>query len=103
MIMQTNAFDVFLLQYAVPVSAMLTFVFAFNLAIIKWLSGKFKFYEDLARSIEKNAFKMMDKHESEDQKRHDEAMLRFEKINIALARLGAFNGLLNKGTQDSNG
>lgn len=58
-----------------------------------WLSGKFKEAEDRANNIGKNCNQLMSAHENKDQERHVEFLNRFERISIALAKLGAeFNG-----------
>ncbi len=50
-----------------------------------WLSGRF-------RCIERAQSAALDKHETEDERRHVENLKRFEKIAVALANLGHRNG-----------
>jgi hypothetical protein len=50
-----------------------------------WLSGRF-------RNIERTQAAVLYAHENEDQKRHEENLLRFSDIKEALARLGYRNG-----------
>lgn len=65
----------------------------------KWLISSFKELRlsvavnaDLARRVETNTAVALDRHEDMDQKRHEENLYRFEKISVALARLGSTNG-----------
>ena len=51
-----------------------------------WLSGRF-------RKTEERLDKKLDDHEDQDARRHEENLSRFEKIHIALARMG--NGSLD--------
>lgn len=88
--------DSVFLQYAVPVSAIITLFLSVNILFMRWLSNKFRYYEDLAHAIERSAYTAMEKHEANDQARHEENLHRFEKISVALARLGSSNGTYNK-------
>lgn len=65
----------------------------------KWLLGSFKRLETqvanastTAAQVEINTRILLDKHEGMDQARHEENLYRFEKIAVALARLGSTNG-----------
>ena len=51
-----------------------------------WLSGRF-------RAIEVAYKDSLDAHEVKDQSRHEENLDRFNKINIALTRMGYKNGI----------
>lgn len=65
------------------------------MAFSRWLAHKFKFVEDLAREFEKSTTVLLDRHEAQDQARHEENLHRFERISVALARLGSTNGTHN--------
>jgi hypothetical protein len=85
------------------VGAVITGLFTINVIFFKWLMGSFA---DVKLGIERNGLntakvqegmsKMLDIHEAKDQTRHEENLYRFEKISVALARLGSTNG--TKGT-----
>lgn len=85
-------FQEFITLYAGPLAALAGIFFTVNLYLMKWLSNKFKYYECMIQRIEKSAYIQMDNHESKDQARHEEALYRFEKISVALAKLGSTNG-----------
>jgi len=85
-------FDQFLISYAVPICSILTLFLAVNLGFVKWLTGKFKYYETLVKNIEATAYRLLEKHEENDQRRFEETLYRFEKVSVALAKLGAENG-----------
>ena len=61
-----------------------------------WLSGKFRNVEtrtdDRVQRLADQQKSAMDAHEIKDQLRHDQNLLRFEKISVSLARLGSDNG-----------
>lgn len=56
-----------------------------------WLSSKFRCMEEVGRTIERNTQDILIEHENKDQQRHIENLKRFEKISVALARIGASN------------
>lgn len=85
-------FQDFIANYAGQLSTLAALFLTINLALMHWLSNRFKYYEDMIKTIEKSAFIQMKEHEESDQKRHEEALYRFEKISVALARLGSSNG-----------
>lgn len=65
----------------------------------KWLISSFKKLEQAiadngttANQIQASLIKMVDDHETKDQTRHEENLYRFERISVALARLGSDNG-----------
>lgn len=69
----------------------------------KWLLGSFKRLENSVKEIaisahvvEDNTKRMLENHEVKDQTRHEENLYRFEKISVALARLGSSNGTYGK-------
>lgn len=74
------------------VGSVITGLISVNIAVIKWLVGKFAKVSDKldAQSLAFN--KQVDDHEVKDQVRHEENLYRFEKISVALARLGSENG-----------
>ena len=51
--------------------------------IFSWLRSNFE-----------NIHKWLDAHEAQDQRRHEENLYRFEKISVALAKLGSSNGTI---------
>jgi len=70
------------------------------LFFLKWLGDKF---EHLAKSIHENNKTTQDwlmEHEEKDQDRHIDNLYRFEKIAVALAKLGANNGTHDESIRD---
>jgi hypothetical protein len=69
----------------IPTSTIAPIVVTIGLAVIslyfKWLMGSFKRVELQVESVQELA-----------QLRHEENLRRFEKISVALARLGSSNG-----------
>lgn len=61
-----------------------------------WLSGKFRAVEEKTNTrvekLENIQRVSMDAHEIKDQLRHDQNLTRFERISVALAKLGSDNG-----------
>lgn len=81
------------------VSAVTSVVLAVFTFYFKWLIGSFKRLEqriadngNVANRIQEALLKMIDNHETKDQTRHEENLYRFEKISVALAKLGSDNG-----------
>jgi hypothetical protein len=69
-----------------------TIVISLNTVFFRWLSNNFT---SLKHDIEENAKKYsswLTTHEEKDQGRHEDNLYRFEKISVALARLGSNNG-----------
>lgn len=64
-----------------------------TMAMVGWLAwhlnGKFS-------KIDNDVQKLLDSHEDKDQLRHEANLVRFEKISVALARLGLTNGIYGK-------
>lgn len=86
-----------LLGAAITASAALSGLF------FKWLSGNFKRLEvsmEQLKSFAQHRTEMtetlLNDHEDHDQTRHEENLHRFEKISVALARLGSKNGTYSK-------
>lgn len=77
---------------AAVAGSVITGLISINIAVIKWLVGKFtKVSEKLdAQCLSFN--NQVDAHEAKDQARHEENLYRFEKISVALAKLGSDNG-----------
>lgn len=81
------------------VSAVTSVILTIMTFYFKWLIGSFK---KLEQSIDKNGtvaneiqaalVKMIDTHETKDQTRHEENLYRFERISVALAKMGSDNG-----------
>lgn len=69
-------------------ASVITTTVALNGLFIKWLISNFHKIEQSIKDIALN----FDKHEEHDQTRHEENLHRFEKISVALARLGSTNG-----------
>jgi len=68
----------------------------------KWLTSSFKKIEQSIEKFTESAFQRtemtvaaLNEHEDHDQRRHEENLYRFEKISVALAKLGAENGTHN--------
>lgn len=81
------------------VSAITSVILAIFTFYFKWLIGSFKRLQQgivdngtIANKIQEALLRMIDNHEIKDQTRHEENLYRFEKISVALARLGSDNG-----------
>ena len=81
------------------ISILTTFGLGVVSLYFKWLLGSFKSLQNqvaaatnTAALVEKNTRILLDKHEDMDQSRHEENLHRFEKISVALARMGSTNG-----------
>lgn len=66
-----------------------------NIMFIKWLNNKFDKLAVEIKTQNTSFTKQVDDHEDKDQVRHEENLYRFEKIAVALARLGSDNGTHN--------
>lgn len=67
-----------------------------NILFIRWLDRRF---ETLGINLKENVASFtnwLKDHEEKDQDRHIENLYRFEKISVALAKLGSTNGTYNK-------
>lgn len=84
--------DQLLLQYATPLAAVAGLFVTVNLALIRWLSSKFQHFHNIAEETRKEAFAELQKHEDKDQDRFEQILNRFEKVAVALAKLGSDNG-----------
>lgn len=87
------------------IAAAITASAALSGLFFKWLSGNFKRLEgsmDQLKSFAQHRTEMtetlLNDHEDHDQQRHEENLHRFEKISVALARLGSKNGTYSKDT-----
>ena len=77
---------------ATVLSVTTTILISINTLFFKWLTSSFN---TLKQDIKENANKYttwLENHENKDQHRHEENLYRFEKISVALARLGSDNG-----------
>lgn len=74
------------------IGASITTVVSINLMFIKWLISSLA---ELRKDIKSQGISTQDwlsEHETKDINRHEENLHRFEKISVALARLGSTNG-----------
>jgi hypothetical protein len=85
------------------VGSVITAIVSINTLFLKWLIDNFKTLRQsidtqglAATRIEQKTSKMLEDHEDKDQSRHEENLYRFEKISVALARLGSSNGTYEK-------
>lgn len=67
-------------------------LFTVGSAFFKWLSYRFTKVETTAREIQTTTRTELEINRELQNKRHEENMYRFEKISVALARLGSSNG-----------
>lgn len=79
-------------------ASLTTFVGLLGL-FFKWLTSSFKRLEEGIKLIGEGAILRTEKtvqalgeHEDHDQRRHEENLHRFERISVALAKLGSENG-----------
>ena len=63
-----------------------------NIMFIKWLNNKFDKLAVEIKTQNTTFTKQVEEHEDKDQSRHEENLYRFEKVAVALARLGSDNG-----------
>lgn len=76
--------------------AVATLYFKWLIGSLKKLESRIDINSNLTLNVEKNTRVLLDKHEDMDQTRHEENLYRFEKISVALARLGSSNGTYEK-------
>lgn len=74
------------------VASAMTISFGMVTIYFKWLTGSFKRLEIAVNKLSETTNGLLDSHEDLDQFRHEQNLLRFEKISVALARLGSDNG-----------
>lgn len=77
---------------ATVVGAIITAGVSIQTMFLKWLVDRF---DKLSESIKENGrwtSNWLTDHEEKDQHRHEENLYRFEKIAVALAKLGVDNG-----------
>ena len=84
---------------AAVIPTLTTVILAVATFYFKWLIRTFRTLEtqiahngNIANEIQKSLLVMINNHEIKDQTRHEENLYRFEKISVALARLGSTNG-----------
>lgn len=94
-----------LLQPYLPtiIGSLLSGIFAINVLFFRWLMSTFaNFRADLRAAVEvvnkvqETFMRVLANHEAQDQQRHEENLYRFEKVAVALARLGSSNGTHEK-------
>lgn len=78
------------------VATVITGIFGFNAMFFKWLMHSFSKLRETIRSQEEATREWLYDHEDKDQSRHEENLYRFEKISVALARMGSTNGTHDK-------
>lgn len=85
------------------VGSLITTLVAINTVFFRWLVSSFKeLRSDIrlqnveARRVDEANQVMFQVHEDKDQERHEENLYRFEKIAVALAKLGSSNGTYEK-------
>ncbi len=77
-------------------AATIGILFSANTVFFRWLISSFnQVRNDIKHQTEKS-FQWLDDHERKDQDRHEENLYRFEKISVALAKLGVENGTAEK-------
>lgn len=71
------------------IAATMTIFFGMVTVYFRWLIGSFDRLESTIKDLSRATTSWLDSHEDLDQHRHEQNLLRFEKINIALTKLGA--------------
>lgn len=74
------------------VAAIITAAVSANTLFLKWLIQSFRDLRVEIKTSSENTIKWLDSHESQDHRRHEENLYRFEKVSVALAKLGSDNG-----------
>ena len=69
------------------IAATMTIFFGMVTVYFRWLIGSFDRLEVTIKDLSKATTTWLDAHELLDQTRHEQNLLRFEKINVTLARL----------------
>lgn len=69
------------------VAAVLSIIFTLNMAFARWLVKNFSDLRTEIRIVNERIVQWLDAHENEDQRRHEDNLLRFEKISVALAKI----------------
>ena len=77
-------------------SGFITAVVGANAYFIRWLVKSFEGLRADLKEQAKSYTDWLNAHEDLDQHRHEENLHRFEKISVALARLGSTNGTHEK-------
>lgn len=78
------------------IASAMTISFGIVSLYFKWLVGSFRKLEHSVLLTQKDFANILDHHETKDQTRHEENLYRFEKISVALARMGSTNGTHTK-------
>lgn len=78
------------------VGGAVTAVVALNGLFIRWLTKSFDGLRADMKETAKIYTQWLSDHEDKDQTRHEDNLYRFEKISVALARLGSTNGTYDK-------
>jgi hypothetical protein len=74
------------------VGAAISAIVGLNSLLLKWLIGSFRDLRTEIKTQGETTIKWLSSHETLDQHRHEENLYRFEKVSVALARLGSENG-----------
>lgn len=82
--------------FAPIVGATMTIAFGIVSLYFRWLNKNFSQMNASLKNLSENTSRWLEAHEDLDQVRHEQNLHRFEKISVALARLGSDNGLYEK-------
>ena len=74
---------------ATVVGAAITAVVSIQTLFLKWLVDRFDKLSSALKDQAASTHDWLTDHEEKDQRRHEENLYRFEKIAVALARLGS--------------
>lgn len=74
------------------VGAVISAIVGLNSIFLKWLINNFRDLRGEIKTQSEATLKWLSTHETLDQHRHEENLYRFEKVSVALARLGSENG-----------
>lgn len=94
--MSTGIEEIFQPGIGPVIGAVLSAFFAANTVFFRWLISSFREVRTDIKTQTERTNTWLDNHEGKDQNRHEENLYRFEKISVALAKLGSDNGSHHK-------
>lgn len=79
-------------NWAPIIASFMTIMFGLTTIFFRWLLGSFNKLNASVKELSDTITKWLDDHEELDQLRHEQNLVRFERISVSLARLGSDNG-----------
>lgn len=85
---------------ATLVGAAVTAIVSIQTLFLKWIVDRFDSLSSVLRDQAASMHDWLADHEEKDQRRHEENLYRFEKVAVALARLGSTVPTSHRDTHD---